>query len=175
LGIPRPRRRGRGRGRTARLRILDLLQPLLRQPGLALGLLALGADLLQFPGDALLLGFAGLLLGQPLLPLGFFLALALGQVDLLLAARYAAALQAAILRNWTRPESVPLGQRCKIVIRQAVGGIVVDAKVDPSCPYDELGRRSVEAAVLKAEPLPYAGFESVFNRTLILNFEAQDQ
>ena len=97
------------------------------------------------------------------------------QSDSDLGKRYAAALQAAILRNWTRPESVPLGQRCKIVIRQAVGGIVVDAKVDPSCPYDELGRRSVEAAVLKAEPLPYAGFESVFNRTLILNFEAQDQ
>ena len=91
-----------------------------------------------------------------------------------LTARYAAALQAAILRNWTRPESVPLGQRCRIVIRQIPGGEVIDAKVDPSCPYDELGRRSVEAAVLKAQPLPYAGFESVFQRTLRLNFVAQE-
>ncbi|TAK40140.1 MAG: cell envelope integrity protein TolA [Lysobacteraceae bacterium] len=92
-----------------------------------------------------------------------------------LAARYAAALQAAILRNWTRPESVPLGQRCRIVIRQIPGGEVIEAKVDPSCPYDELGRRSVEAAVLKAQPLPYAGFEPVFQRTLTLNFMAQDR
>lgn len=92
-----------------------------------------------------------------------------------LRARYAAALQAAILRNWSRPETVAVGQRCRIVIRQIPGGEVVDAQVDPSCPYDELGRRSVEAAVLKAQPLPYAGFERVFERTLTLNFQAQDR
>ncbi len=92
-----------------------------------------------------------------------------------LAARYAAALQEAILRNWTRPDTVPLGQRCQIVIRQIPGGEVVEARVSPSCPYDELGRRSVEAAVLKAQPLPYVGFESVFQRTITLNFQAQDR
>lgn len=92
-----------------------------------------------------------------------------------LLAKYRAALQAAIVQNWRRPDSVSLGQRCKIVIRQLPGGTVVDAKVDPSCPYDEAGRSSVEAAVLKAQPLPYAGFESVFQRTLTLNFEAQEQ
>jgi colicin import membrane protein len=96
-------------------------------------------------------------------------------IDPDLAARYAAALQEAILRNWTRPDTVPLGQRCRITIRQLPGGEVIDAKVAPSCPYDELGRRSVEAAVLKAQPLPYAGFEAVFSRTLLLNFEAQDR
>src|SRR3546814_16380403 len=83
-----------------------------------------------------------------------------------------AALTEAILRNWTRPESVPLGQRCVIVIKQVPGGSVIDAKVDPSCPYDEPGRRSVEAAVLKAQPLPSAGSESVFNRNPSLTFEA---
>ena len=95
--------------------------------------------------------------------------------DNALLARYMAAIQAAVTQNWTRPDSVPLGQRCKIVIRQLPGGQVIDAQVDPSCPYDEAGRRSVEAAVLKAQPLPYAGFETVFNRTLRLNFEAQDR
>lgn len=98
-----------------------------------------------------------------------------GAADNGLVARYKAALIEAIQRNWTRPDNVPIGQRCKIVIRQLPGGEVIDAKVDPSCPYDELGRRSVEAAVLKAQPLPYAGFESVFNRTLILTFDAQDR
>lgn len=96
-------------------------------------------------------------------------------VDPNLKGQYAAAIQEAILRNWTRPENVPQGQRCRIVIRQLPGGQVMDAQVDPSCPYDELGRRSVEAAVLKAQPLPYAGYESVFERTLLLNFEAQDR
>jgi len=98
-----------------------------------------------------------------------------GGTDPDLLARYKAALNAAIVQNWTRPETVPLGQRCKIVIRQVPGGTVIDASVDPSCPYDELGRRSIEAAVLKAQPLPYAGFEPVFARTLILNFEASDR
>ena len=96
-------------------------------------------------------------------------------VDAGLSARYAAAIQEAILRNWTRPENVPLGQRCRIIITQVRGGTVVKAEVAPSCPFDELGRRSVEAAVLKAQPLPYAGFEAVFNRQLNLNFEAQDR
>jgi colicin import membrane protein len=92
-----------------------------------------------------------------------------------LAARYAAALTDAILRNWTRPDSVPLGQVCVINIRQVPGGSVIKASVDPSCPYDDLGRRSIEAAVLKAQPLPYAGFETVFNRNLKLRFVAQDR
>ena len=92
-----------------------------------------------------------------------------------LAGRYAAALSEAIRRNWTRPENLPLGQRCRMTIRQLPGGEVVDVEVSASCPYDALGRRSIEAAVLKAQPLPYAGFEQVFNRTLILNFDPQER
>jgi colicin import membrane protein len=88
---------------------------------------------------------------------------------------YRQALMQAIRSNWTQPDNVSPTQVCKIVIRQVPGGEVVDAQVDPSCPYDEQGRRSVEAAVLKAQPLPYRGFEGVFNRTLILNFRAEDR
>ena len=92
-----------------------------------------------------------------------------------LLAQYQVAIQQAVVRNWTRPDNVPLGQRCRITIRQLPGGEVIEAKVADSCPFDAAGRRSVEAAVLKAQPLPYAGFESVFSRTLLLNFEAQDR
>ncbi|MGY1530460.1 TonB C-terminal domain-containing protein [Luteimonas sp. A649] len=92
-----------------------------------------------------------------------------------LSTRYASAIQEAILRNWTRPDNVPLGQQCRMTITQVRGGTVVKVEFSASCPYDDLGRRSVEAAVRKAEPLPYAGFESVFNRTLNLNFRAEDR
>lgn len=95
--------------------------------------------------------------------------------DTSLQARYAAALQEAILAKWTRPETVPVGARCRLVIRQLPGGEVMSAEVTSPCAYDEQGRRSIEAAVLKAQPLPYAGFESVFARTLTLNFEARDR
>ena len=92
-----------------------------------------------------------------------------------LSAAYAKALADAIRSNWTQPDNVSPTVVCKIVIRQVAGGEVIDAQVDPSCPYDEQGRRSVEAAVLKAQPLPYRGFESVFNRTLTINFRAEDR
>jgi len=92
-----------------------------------------------------------------------------------LRARYATAIQRAVLAQWIRPDNVPLGQRCRVQIRQLPGGEVIDVQVQPGCPYDEAGKRSLEAAVLRAQPLPYRGFEPVFERTLILNFEAADR
>jgi len=96
-------------------------------------------------------------------------------VDDGLKARYAAALQAAIVAKWTRPDTVPLGATCRLVIRQLPGGQVMGVEVSSPCSYDEQGRRSIEAAVLKAQPLPYAGFEPVFSRTVIVNFRAEDR
>lgn len=96
-------------------------------------------------------------------------------VDTGLAARYSAAIQSAVMSKWTRPDSVPLGARCRLIIRQLPGGNVISAEVVEPCAYDEQGRRSIEAAVLKAQPLPYAGFETVFNRQLNINFTAQDR
>jgi Membrane protein involved in colicin uptake len=92
-----------------------------------------------------------------------------------LTAKYMAAIQQAVTNQWIRPDTVPLGQRCRVTIRQLPGGEVIDVKIEAGCPYDEAGRRSLEAAVLRAQPLPYRGFEQVFNRTLILNFEARDR
>lgn len=92
-----------------------------------------------------------------------------------LTAKYAAAIQQAVLNQWIRPDTIPRGQRCRLTIRQLPGGEVISVEFAPSCPYDEAGRRSVEAAVLRAQPLPYRGFESVFQRNLNFNFEAQDR
>lgn len=89
-----------------------------------------------------------------------------------LRGRYAAALQEAIRAKWVRPDNIPSGAMCRLVIRQLPGGEVMDAQVTSPCVYDEAGRRSIEAAVLKAQPLPYAGFEKVFSRELTLNFRA---
>lgn len=92
-----------------------------------------------------------------------------------LSAKYAAAIQQAVLSQWIRPDSVPLGQKCTIHIRQVPGGTVIQAEVAPNCPFDDAGKRSIEAAVLRAQPLPYRGFESVFARDLNFNFTAQDR
>lgn len=87
-----------------------------------------------------------------------------------LKSRYAAALTQAIVSNWSRPDNIPTGMKCRINIIQLPGGTVIEAHVAPSCPYDALGKRSVEAAVLKAQPLPYEGFQTVFSRSLELDF-----
>lgn len=89
-----------------------------------------------------------------------------------LAGRYQLAIQQAVERNWIRPDTVRGGVACKLKITQAPGGTVVGVSVQTPCPYDELGRRSVEAAVKRAEPLPYRGFESVFNPVIVFTFKA---
>lgn len=92
-----------------------------------------------------------------------------------LQAKYAAALQAAVLRQWIRPDSVQVGTKCSIVIRQLPGGEVMDVQVNAgNCAMSPEGQESVKRAVLKAQPLPYRGFESVFQRTITFNFVAQN-
>ncbi len=87
-----------------------------------------------------------------------------------LLAQYQAALVSTITQNWLRPDNVPKGVTCPIRIVQIPGGQVIRVQIEPGCPYDPLVRRSVEAAVLRAQPLPYQGFEKVFQRELTLNF-----
>lgn len=82
---------------------------------------------------------------------------------------YVAAIARVVTSNWTRPDSVR-DLPCKMTIIQLPGGEVMDVQFDASCPYDDLGKRSVEAAVRKAAPLPYAGFEQFFNRRLNFTF-----
>ncbi|HET6433308.1 cell envelope integrity protein TolA [Dyella sp.] len=89
-----------------------------------------------------------------------------------LLGRYLAAVQNAVTQNWLRPDNMP-NTPCVVHITQLPGGDVMSAKVDSSCPYDEAGRRSVENAVLRAQPLPYQGFESVFQRDLTFTFRPQ--
>jgi colicin import membrane protein len=96
-------------------------------------------------------------------------------VDDGLLAKYIAAIQQQVSGQWTRPESVPLGTKCRVVIKQLPGGQVMSAEVQPGCAMDQAGQDSLERAVLKSQPLPYRGFESVFNRTLNFNFTAQDR
>jgi colicin import membrane protein len=84
-------------------------------------------------------------------------------------AAYIAAIQNAVTQNWLRPENIGNGS-CIVHVVQIPGGQVLSAKVDPSCPFDGPGRASLENAVLRAQPLPYQGFEDVFERNLTFTF-----
>ena len=87
-----------------------------------------------------------------------------------LAARYAAAIQSAVTNNWNRPDSAQPGLRCTIVITQIPGGDLLNVTVSSPCNADQVTRNSIESAVRKAAPLPYQGYEKVFQRSIRLNF-----
>lgn len=91
-------------------------------------------------------------------------------VDDSLLGRYQVAIQQSVQQNWLRPESTRPGIRCTLLIVQIPGGEVIQASVSTPCNADDLTRRSIEAAVLKAQPLPYRGFESVFRREIRFTF-----
>lgn len=82
-----------------------------------------------------------------------------------LLARYKAALNSAARASWNT-SLAPERLRCKVSFTQIVGGEVIDVDF-LECPYDAQGRDSVERA-LRKNPMPYAGFESVFMRKVEL-------
>lgn len=87
-----------------------------------------------------------------------------------LAAQYMAAIQNAVTDNWLRPDSAQPGVRCMLHIVQIPGGDVISVKVINPCNADPLTRDSIEQAVKRAEPLPYKGYEKVFQREINFNF-----
>lgn len=71
-------------------------------------------------------------------------------------------------RNWRRPDTLREGFRCMLTVKQIPGGDVIEVNAS-NCVGDPLVIRSVEAAVQR-EPLPYRGFESVFERIVTIPF-----
>lgn len=86
-----------------------------------------------------------------------------------LLARYGAAITTAVRAQWRVAENT-VNVVCTLEIIQIPGGEILDATVVNPCNADENLRTSLERAARAAEPLPYAGFESVFARKLILTF-----
>ena len=90
-----------------------------------------------------------------------------GGTDAGLLARYLAAINATAQGNWNH-DLAPELVACKVQFRQYVGGDVYDVQfID--CPYDAIGRDSIDRALRKT-PMPYAGFESVFRKEVGITF-----
>lgn len=87
---------------------------------------------------------------------------------------YKVAIQNAVTQAWLRPDNIPEGAVCPIHIEQIPGGQVISVTIEPSCPFDAAGRRSVKDAVMRAAPLPYKGFEKAFRSDITLNFKVED-
>lgn len=88
-------------------------------------------------------------------------------------ARYSFALQQKIKRNWVPPASAQPGIECVIDVRQLPGGDVISAMVG-RCNGDAAVRRSIEAAVHKASPLPAPENPGLFQRDLRIVFKPEE-
>jgi colicin import membrane protein len=86
---------------------------------------------------------------------------------------YIFAIQQDIRRNWVRPANAEVGLDCVIRVTQTTGGVVTDVNIE-SCNGDATIRRSIEAAVLKASPLPAPRDPSVFDRDIRLTFRPEE-
>ena len=90
-----------------------------------------------------------------------------------LRVQYEAAIQNDVTRNWLKPPSAVAGLSCKVLVHQIPGGEVIDVSI-VSCNGDQQARRSIVQAVLRASPLPYRGFEDVFQRELVFTFKPEE-
>jgi colicin import membrane protein len=90
--------------------------------------------------------------------------------DTSLAAEYFAAIQNAVTQNWLRPDNAQGGLRCMLRIVQIPGGDVIGVQISSPCNADPQTRNSIEQAVKRAAPLPYKGYEKVFQRDINFNF-----
>ncbi len=86
---------------------------------------------------------------------------------------YEAAIKSAVKNMWAQPVGTPSGLKCQIKVRQIPGGGVIDVKIGTPCNASAVVRNSIINAVKKADPLPYTGFEEVFDREVNFNFEYQ--
>ncbi len=87
-----------------------------------------------------------------------------------LLAEYSSAIIKVVTDNWNRPDTVQAGLRCAVHVIQLPGGTVMSAKAVSPCNADQVTRTSIEQAVTKAQPLPYKGYESVFQREITFTF-----
>ena len=87
-------------------------------------------------------------------------------------AKYLSAINATARANWNTVQ-IPPQTRCQVEFTQIRGGEVIDVAFR-ACALDGQGRESIERALYKT-PMPYAGFESVFQRKVSLTFCYPDE
>ena len=85
-------------------------------------------------------------------------------------AAYIFAIQQQVTRHWVQPVTAEQGLNCVVKVTQTAGGVVTRVEFG-SCNGDATVRRSIEAAIQKASPLPAPRDPSVFDREVTLNFK----
>lgn len=90
-----------------------------------------------------------------------------------LLAQYIAMIEQRIVRNWNRPPSARPGLECEVRVAQTPSGTVLSVQLG-RCNGDAAVRQSIEAAVMRASPLPPPPDPRLFERNLVLVFKPAD-
>lgn len=88
-----------------------------------------------------------------------------------LSSEYYGLIRDLVTQSWRRPVNTPVGIRCVVNVRQIIGGEVIGVTIGSPCNAPESVRQSILDAFERASPLPYSGFESVFDPSLPFQFE----
>jgi colicin import membrane protein len=86
--------------------------------------------------------------------------------------QYLRAIHDEIQRNWSQPLTARPGLECVINVTQIPSGDVVGVSFG-RCNGDEAVKRSIEAAVQRASPLPRPPVPALFNRSLEVTFKPE--
>lgn len=87
-------------------------------------------------------------------------------------AAYLALIRQKVERHWVRPPSAGAGLECEVLVTQIPGGTVAGVRMG-NCNGDDAVRRSIEAAVLRASPLPLPDDPRLFERNLRFTFKPE--
>lgn len=87
-----------------------------------------------------------------------------------LAAQWRNAVRVSIQDQWNLPVGTPARLQCNLRISAIIGGEVVGVAILPPCQLSEELRQTLIDAANAASPLPYSGFESVFQTVIPIQF-----
>lgn len=87
---------------------------------------------------------------------------------------YQAAVISSVTRAWNKPPVANKDLICHVNVRQIIGGGVIDASIGSPCNASAIVKKSILDAIKKASPLPYKGFEKVFNRSATFIFNPKE-
>jgi len=90
-----------------------------------------------------------------------------------LLGQYIGLIQQRVTRSWLRPPEAQPGLNCEVFVSQIPGGDVVAVRIG-RCNGSDAVKRSIEAAVYRASPLPPPPDASLFERNLVFEFRPED-
>ncbi len=82
---------------------------------------------------------------------------------------YMGEIRSHVSRNWREPSGTESGNKAEVYITQAPGGYIISVRVE-SCIGSAAFCKSVEAAVLRSEPLPQPSDKALFDREIRFTF-----